>query len=125
MAHAQTLPPSVEQMLEDFTSWMARHAQAKITVRMDYPDGSYHVTTQDYRVAALDSSATESIDRSARSLFVARLEAMQRSGDHWLTIVAVLALLNDCDMLEYCPDEMTPEQIAEWERHQKVADTPL
>lgn len=25
----------------------------------------------------------------------------------------------DALMLEYCPDEMTPEQIAEWEAHQK------
>lgn len=25
----------------------------------------------------------------------------------------------DALMLEYCPDEMTPEQIAEWERHQR------
>ena len=25
-------------------------------------------------------------------------------------------------MLEYCPDEMTPEQIAEWERNQVTAD---
>ena len=25
----------------------------------------------------------------------------------------------DALMLEYCPDEMTPEQMAEWERHQK------
>ena len=24
-------------------------------------------------------------------------------------------------MLEHCPDEMTPEQIANWERHQKPA----
>lgn len=24
-------------------------------------------------------------------------------------------------MLEHCPDEMTPEQIAEWGRHQKPA----
>lgn len=26
----------------------------------------------------------------------------------------------DALMLEYCPDEMTPEQIAEWERHQQA-----
>lgn len=26
----------------------------------------------------------------------------------------------DALMLEHCPDEMTPEQIAEWERHQKA-----
>ena len=25
----------------------------------------------------------------------------------------------DALMLEYCPDEMTEEQIAEWEKHQK------
>lgn len=24
----------------------------------------------------------------------------------------------DALMLEYCPDDMTPEQVAEWERHQ-------
>lgn len=24
-------------------------------------------------------------------------------------------------MLTYCPDEMTPEQLAEWARHQKPA----
>ncbi len=27
-------------------------------------------------------------------------------------------------MLEYCPDEMTQEQIAEWERHQRAAPEP-
>ncbi len=27
----------------------------------------------------------------------------------------------DALMLEYCPDEMTPEQLANWERHQSVA----
>ena len=31
----------------------------------------------------------------------------------------------DALMLEYCPDEMTPEQIAEWEKHQKVSDLTL
>lgn len=28
-------------------------------------------------------------------------------------------------MWEYCPSEMTPEQIAEYERHQVLADVPL
>ena len=28
-------------------------------------------------------------------------------------------------MLEYCPDEMTPEQIAEWERHQRAVPNAL
>jgi len=35
----------------------------------------------------------------SRRMFVARLEAMFKGGDRWLTIPAVLALLNNCDML--------------------------
>lgn len=38
-------------------------------------------------------------ERSSRGMFVARLENMSQNGDHWLTVAAVLALLNDCDNL--------------------------
>lgn len=38
-------------------------------------------------------------DQDSRRILVARLENMQKSGDHWLTIPAILALINDCDML--------------------------
>ena len=38
-------------------------------------------------------------DADSRGMFVARLEKMQEQGNQWLTIAAVLALLNDCDML--------------------------
>jgi hypothetical protein len=38
-------------------------------------------------------------DRDARGMLVARLENMQAQGDTWLTVQAVLALLNDCDAL--------------------------
>jgi len=31
----------------------------------------------------------------------------------------------DSLMLEYCPDEMTPEQVAEWGKHQVPADAQL
>ena len=44
-------------------------------------------------------AAVEGADRDSRGMFVARLENMQKHGDHWLTVQAVLALLNDCDML--------------------------
>jgi len=44
-------------------------------------------------------SAVEGADRAARGMFVARLENMQKNGDTWLTVQAVLALLNDSDML--------------------------
>lgn len=43
--------------------------------------------------------AVEGADRNARGMLVARLENMQKQGDHWLTVQAVLALMNDCDML--------------------------
>jgi len=33
---------------------------------------------------------------------------------------AIFAMIDGL-MLEYCPDEMSPDQIAEWERCQKVA----
>jgi hypothetical protein len=38
-------------------------------------------------------------DAESRRMFVARLEHMAQNGDRWLTVEAVLALLNDCDML--------------------------
>ena len=44
-------------------------------------------------------AASIAAERSSRGMFVARLENMQKNGDHWLTGTAVLALLNDCDML--------------------------
>ena len=44
-------------------------------------------------------AAVEGADRDARGMLVARLENMQKNGDVWLTAQAVLALLNDCDML--------------------------
>lgn len=28
----------------------------------------------------------------------------------------------DALMLEYCPEDMTPEQLAEWGKHQRVAE---
>jgi len=49
--------------------------------------------------AALQDKAGEVADFQSRCMFVARLENMQANGDTWLTIPAVLALINDCDML--------------------------
>ena len=44
-------------------------------------------------------------DQESRSMFVARLENMQEQGDKWLTVPAVLALLNDCDFLASRSDQ--------------------
>jgi hypothetical protein len=49
MAYVRTPPPSVEQMLDDFADWMAKHAQAKVTVRLDYRDGTHQTTEIDHR----------------------------------------------------------------------------
>lgn len=49
MAYVRLPPPSVEQMLADFADWMAQHAQAKVTVRLDYRDGTHEVTEIDRR----------------------------------------------------------------------------
>lgn len=38
-------------------------------------------------------------DEDSKAMLVARLEAMINDGHTWLTIHAVLALINDCDML--------------------------
>ncbi len=56
----------------------------------------------DHEMAPQPEAVTQAdiaAERSSRGMFVARLENMQENGDHWLTVTAVLALLNDCDML--------------------------
>ena len=49
MAFIRIPPPSVEQMLTDFADWMAQHAQAKVTVRLDYRNGAHQTTEIDHR----------------------------------------------------------------------------
>ena len=49
MAFMRLPPPSVEDMLEQFTDWMAQHAHAKITVRLDFRNGTYHIFNIDHR----------------------------------------------------------------------------
>ena len=49
MAYVKTPPPSIELMLEDFADWMAQHAQAKVTVRIEYRDGTHTISETDHR----------------------------------------------------------------------------
>ena len=42
-------PPSIELMLETFADWMAQHADVKVTVKLDYRDGTHTVTEIDRR----------------------------------------------------------------------------
>lgn len=54
MAYLRMPPPSVEIMLDTFVDWMAQHAHAKITLRVDYPDGTHTVTEIDHRYRPID-----------------------------------------------------------------------
>ena len=54
--------------------------------------------------AVLDAERALEAESDSRGMFVARLENMQKNGDQWLTVTAVLALLNDCDMLAQRPN---------------------
>ena len=49
MAYVRQPPPSIEAMLDQFADWMAQHAQAKVTVTIDYRDGSSTTTEVDHR----------------------------------------------------------------------------
>jgi hypothetical protein len=42
-------PPSVESMIDQFADWMAQHAQAKVTVRLDFRDGTHWTAETDHR----------------------------------------------------------------------------
>jgi len=53
--------------------------------------------TLEHELAAAKADAAA--ERESRGMFVVRLEKMQEQGNHWLTVAAVLALLNDCDFL--------------------------
>lgn len=48
---------------------------------------------------ALQPTPNVVVDQASRAMFVARLEQMQKDGVGWIGTAAVLALLNDCDML--------------------------
>ena len=50
-------------------------------------------------LADSDSGESQILEgNDLRAEVVARLENMQKNGNHWLTVTAVLALLNDCNM---------------------------
>lgn len=72
---------------------------------------------KNHPLAALQDKAGEVANLHSRGMFVARLENMQANGDAWLTIPAVLALLNDCDMLASSelaaqPAPVVPDDVA-------------
>ena len=52
------------------------------------------------------------------------LAALQAENEQLKNAVASRQAKIDELMLEYCPDEMTPEQMEEWEKHQVAVDAP-
>lgn len=70
-------------------------------IHPDYNTLALHDVARLYaEYAKLHAAAPEAWrEQRSRAMFVARLENMERNGDKWLSTAAVLALLNDCDML--------------------------
>lgn len=49
MAYVKQPPPSIEAMIDVFIDWMAQHAQAKVTVKIEYRAGSSIEFITDHR----------------------------------------------------------------------------
>jgi len=49
MAYVIIPPPSIETMLFDFADWMAQHAGAKVSVKIEYRDGRHQTQETDHR----------------------------------------------------------------------------
>lgn len=73
----------------------ARLSVLQVLLAPDYPE--HHKTV-------LEAERALDVESNSRRMFVARLENMQANGDQWLTVAAVLALLNDCNMLAQRPN---------------------
>lgn len=63
----------------------------------------YRLFTQ----AELDAAvaAESKAEEESRQMFAARLENVQKNGDHWITVTEVLAMLSDCSMLAQRPKD--------------------
>jgi hypothetical protein len=80
---------------------------------MDEPQMADSVLNMHSRLEAFASG----LDRDCRQVLVDCITELERQ------IQAKQAEI-DRLMLEYCPSEMTPEQIEEWGRHQRKAAAP-
>ena len=74
-------------------------------------------TEQEYRnLEAENARLAAEVERLKQELDEALLIHQTDTGTE--SVVATLQARIDELMLEYCPDEMTPEQLDEWARHQ-------
>lgn len=74
----------------------------------DYP----HQTMSTRKVARMMESPRDNLRGIAVNV--------REGADAQAREIARLQARIDALMLEYCPDEMTPEQVTNWERHQKA-----
>lgn len=61
--------------------------------------------------------------RDLRKLFTENAEQFDALMTEMLAENERLQAKIDSLMLEYCPDEMTPEQIENWKQHQRKAES--
>lgn len=77
--------------------------------------GSYLLEADDgkYVDFAAYNELQAELDRLTQALDACHAESVQR----WRSLLSAKAKI-DALMFEHCPDEMTPAQIEEWNRHQ-------
>lgn len=95
-----------KEYADSFLYWRQRAEKAEAELKQ----------VKEWRNAALQENMRMSdlwMDRVTRS--EARVKELERESGHKQSIIDRL-------MLEYCPNEMTAEQIAEWASHQKRAE---
>lgn len=107
----------VRQYAEDVNGYVIHYkthalAQREVQKRLDqigffpFPMNAY-LRNKDELIAFIkkaqtllkDEPPSAGPDAESKAMFVARLERMYQEGERWIVISAVLALLNDCDML--------------------------
>lgn len=78
----------------------------------DDPDDYPHQTMSTRKVARMMESPRDNLRGIAVNV--------REGADAQAREIARLQASIDALMLEHCPDEMTPEQVANWERHQNA-----
>lgn len=77
----------------------------------------HHPDSKKARRDASDARYKEKWENDPLSLSRKKVKELEATIEHQQFLIDNL-------MLEYCPDEMTKEQMDNWAKHQKVADSP-
>lgn len=99
---AQQPAPVASQFDRDVRSLVSRLSVLQVLLAEHHPE---------HHAAVHEAICNLEHESRSRTMFVARLENMQKNRDLWLTVTAVLSLLNDCDMLAQQPAPVDAEGL--------------